>query len=49
MPLADLIEQRLTTLIAQGGGDLDWSALAKLAAEQAGLEEPTNSSRSDRR
>ena len=37
MPVADLIEARLATLISSGGGELDWSALGKLAAEQAGL------------
>jgi 3-hydroxyisobutyrate dehydrogenase-like beta-hydroxyacid dehydrogenase len=47
MPLADLIEERLATLIARGGGDLDWSALAKLAAEEAGLEQPSPPNRPD--
>ncbi len=36
MPLASLIATRLLTLIAQGDGHLDWSALAKLAAKDAG-------------
>ena len=37
MPLASLIATRLLTLIAQGEGHLDWAALAKLAAQEAGL------------
>jgi 3-hydroxyisobutyrate dehydrogenase-like beta-hydroxyacid dehydrogenase len=37
MPLASLIATRLLTLIAQGEGHLDWAALAKLAAREAGL------------
>jgi hypothetical protein len=30
----------LLTEVARGDGDLDWSALARLAAENAGLEPP---------
>ncbi|MGO9271965.1 MAG: NAD(P)-dependent oxidoreductase [Terriglobia bacterium] len=37
MPVANLVHDRLLTLVAQGRQDLDWSALACLAAEQAGL------------
>jgi 3-hydroxyisobutyrate dehydrogenase-like beta-hydroxyacid dehydrogenase len=37
MPLASLVHDRLQTLIARGGEDLDWSALGKLAASDAGL------------
>jgi len=37
MPVANLVHDRLLTLVAQGRQDLDWSALARLAAEQAGL------------
>jgi 3-hydroxyisobutyrate dehydrogenase-like beta-hydroxyacid dehydrogenase len=37
MPLASLIHDRLLTLIARGGERLDWSALGKLAANDAGL------------
>jgi hypothetical protein len=37
MPLASLVHDRLQTLIARGGAQLDWSALAKLAADDAGL------------
>ena len=36
MPLASLVHDRLLTLIARGGENLDWSALGKLAAEDAG-------------
>jgi 3-hydroxyisobutyrate dehydrogenase-like beta-hydroxyacid dehydrogenase len=38
MPLANLIATRLLTLLAQGRGDLDWSALGGLAAQDAGLK-----------
>jgi len=38
MPVASLIATRFLALIAQGGGDLDWAALAKLAARDAGEE-----------
>ena len=38
MPVASLIATRFLTLIAQGGGDLDWAALAKLVARDAGEE-----------
>lgn len=37
MPLASLVHDRLQTLIARGGAELDWSAIAKLAADDAGL------------
>lgn len=37
LPLASLLRDHFLTLLAQGGGDLDWSALAQLAATQAGL------------
>lgn len=36
MPLASLIYNRFLTLLAQGGDKLDWSAISKLAAEDAG-------------
>lgn len=36
MPMASLISDRLVTLLASGGQDLDWSALAKLAKRDAG-------------
>jgi 3-hydroxyisobutyrate dehydrogenase-like beta-hydroxyacid dehydrogenase len=37
MPLASVVHDRLLTLIARGGEALDWSAIGKLAAEDAGL------------
>jgi 3-hydroxyisobutyrate dehydrogenase-like beta-hydroxyacid dehydrogenase len=36
LPLASLISDRLLALIASGGGELDWSALALLAKRDAG-------------
>ena len=40
LPLANLIYNRLLTLLARGGGSLDWSAFSQLAAEDAGLTAP---------
>jgi 3-hydroxyisobutyrate dehydrogenase-like beta-hydroxyacid dehydrogenase len=37
MPLARLVHDRLEELIARGGSHLDWSAIAKIAADDAGL------------
>jgi 3-hydroxyisobutyrate dehydrogenase-like beta-hydroxyacid dehydrogenase len=37
MPLASLLRDRLLSLLAQGGENLDWSAIAQLAAKDAGL------------
>lgn len=39
MPLASLLRDRFLALMAQGGEGLDWSAIGKLAARDAG-EEP---------
>lgn len=36
MPLASLLRDRFLSLLAQGGEDLDWSAIAGLAAQDAG-------------
>jgi 3-hydroxyisobutyrate dehydrogenase-like beta-hydroxyacid dehydrogenase len=36
MPMASLISDRFLTLIAGGGGALDWSALRLLAKRDAG-------------
>ncbi|PYX51550.1 MAG: 6-phosphogluconate dehydrogenase [Acidobacteria bacterium] len=36
LPLASLIYNRFVTLMAHGGESLDWSAISKLAAEDAG-------------
>lgn len=38
MPLAALIRDRFLTLLAHGGGTLDWSAIGQLAARDAGLQ-----------
>jgi 3-hydroxyisobutyrate dehydrogenase-like beta-hydroxyacid dehydrogenase len=38
LPLASLIYNRFVTLFARGGESLDWSAIAQLAAEDAGEE-----------
>jgi 3-hydroxyisobutyrate dehydrogenase-like beta-hydroxyacid dehydrogenase len=40
MPLASLLHDNLMTAVAQGNGDLDWSVIARLAAERAGLSAP---------
>jgi 3-hydroxyisobutyrate dehydrogenase-like beta-hydroxyacid dehydrogenase len=37
MALASLVHDNLLTAVAQGKGDLDWSVIARLAAERAGL------------
>lgn len=37
MPLASLVRDRFVALLAQGGADLDWSAIGRLAAQDAGL------------
>ena len=37
MPLASLVHDRLQTLIARGGEQLDWSGIGQLAAQDAGL------------
>jgi 3-hydroxyisobutyrate dehydrogenase-like beta-hydroxyacid dehydrogenase len=37
MPLASLLRDQLLSGVAQGRGDLDWAALAVIAAERAGL------------
>jgi 3-hydroxyisobutyrate dehydrogenase-like beta-hydroxyacid dehydrogenase len=37
MPSVDVVRDRLITGIARGHGDLDWSALGLVAAEEAGL------------
>lgn len=36
MPLASLLHDRFLALLAQGGDELDWSALGQLAAKDAG-------------
>ena len=39
LPLASLLRDRFLTLLAHGGDTLDWSAIGRLAAEDAGLVE----------
>lgn len=36
MPFASLLRDRFLTLLAHGGGNLDWSAIGQLAAKDAG-------------
>ena len=38
MPLADLLRTRFLEAVARGRGDLDWSGIAMVAREAAGLE-----------
>ncbi|MGA8130938.1 MAG: NAD-binding protein [Syntrophobacteraceae bacterium] len=38
MPLASLLRDRFLTLFAHGGERLDWSAITRLAAEDAGQQ-----------
>ena len=37
LPIASLLRDRFLTLLANGGGDLDWSAISTLAQRDAGL------------
>jgi 3-hydroxyisobutyrate dehydrogenase-like beta-hydroxyacid dehydrogenase len=37
LPLASLLRDRFLTLVATGGGDLDWSAVSTLADRDAGI------------
>lgn len=37
LPLASLIYNRFLTLLAQGGEHLDWSAISRIASDEAGL------------
>ena len=41
MPLASLVKDQFLGGVAQGHGDLDWSALGALVAERAGLKRST--------
>jgi len=38
MPIASLIRDNMISGIAQGWGDLDWSAVARVAAVKSGLK-----------
>ena len=40
MPSVDVVRDRLITGISRGYGDLDWTALGLIAAEEAGLSVP---------
>jgi 3-hydroxyisobutyrate dehydrogenase-like beta-hydroxyacid dehydrogenase len=40
LPLADLLHNRFLTLFAHGGDQLDWSAIGRLAALDAGIPAP---------
>ncbi|MGO8799234.1 MAG: NAD(P)-dependent oxidoreductase [Roseiarcus sp.] len=48
MPLASLLRDRFLTLIAQGGGTLDWSAIAGLAARDSGQSDRAGQARRGR-
>jgi 3-hydroxyisobutyrate dehydrogenase-like beta-hydroxyacid dehydrogenase len=41
MPLANLVYNRFLSLLANGGEKLDWSAIALMAAKDAGVEKKT--------
>jgi 3-hydroxyisobutyrate dehydrogenase-like beta-hydroxyacid dehydrogenase len=44
MPLANLLHDRFLRLFAQGGENLDWSAIGGLASEDAGAHQATTTS-----
>ncbi len=48
MPFASVVRDRFLTAIASGYGDLDWSALALIAAQSAGLGRQGGEIRADR-
>jgi hypothetical protein len=37
MPLGSLVHDHLLSAVARGKGDLDWTALAQVVAEDAGI------------
>jgi hypothetical protein len=41
LPIASLLRDRFLTLLANGGGSLDWSAVGALPAWEAGGPSPT--------
>ena len=49
MPFASLLRDRFLTLIAQGGGELDWSAIGGLATADAGGPRPEDQASARRR
>jgi 3-hydroxyisobutyrate dehydrogenase-like beta-hydroxyacid dehydrogenase len=38
MPLASLLHDHMLSVVATGGGDLDWASFARLAAQRAGID-----------
>ncbi|WP_066899804.1 NAD(P)-dependent oxidoreductase [Mycolicibacterium houstonense] len=40
LPIASLLRDRFLTLLATGGGELDWSAMGALSAWEAGADHP---------
>lgn len=46
LPIASLLRDRFLTLLAHGGGDLDWSAIGALSSWDAGGASPTAGPRS---
>ena len=38
MPLASLIHDHFLSAVARGQGEIDWAALARVSAENAGLD-----------
>jgi 3-hydroxyisobutyrate dehydrogenase-like beta-hydroxyacid dehydrogenase len=40
LPVANLLRDRFLALLAQGGENLDWSAISQLAAKDAGEKSP---------
>ena len=40
MPTASMLHDRFVSAIAKGRADMDWSAIALGAADDAGLKEP---------
>ena len=43
LPIASLLRDRFLTLLANGGADLDWSAVGALAGWEAGAPFPSSS------
>jgi 3-hydroxyisobutyrate dehydrogenase-like beta-hydroxyacid dehydrogenase len=41
LPIASLLRDRFLTLLANGGADLDWSAISRVAAWDAGADKPS--------
>jgi 3-hydroxyisobutyrate dehydrogenase-like beta-hydroxyacid dehydrogenase len=40
LPIASLLRDRFLTLLANGGADLDWSAISRVTAWEAGAQKP---------